>query len=272
MAQSDLNSCPSLDFKSEVADDQLLPTLTRHTRESRWKNLLSLYMQLMAHFEIKLAAPTAEFKIPLLNFIADKDTRAETEKATVQMNALVLGAYIHFPEGLAQFWKLTENQLSADMEDVGAHHLVSVQENTYTQYPFTKHSLFNLWYRHEQYYYLRFHYYERSKTPKEDINSRFHKLEAEIVRLEASYGKLQKDFEGQELYLAIAKVLEKCRAHGKDLGLKMEELECSWREEIGLLDHEKVKICEYEKVIEQNREEYSQLEAVNQISGSRKSK
>ncbi|KAJ7218320.1 hypothetical protein C8J57DRAFT_1254809 [Mycena rebaudengoi] len=286
-------------FQSEVADDQLLPTLTRHARESRWKNLLSLYMQLMAHFEIKLAAPTVEFKVPLLNLIADKDTGAETEKAIVQMNALVLGAYVHFPEGLAQFRKLTEedeNRLSADMEDVGAHHPVSVRENTYTQ--------------HEQYYYLRLHYYEQSKTLKEDINSNqdmlqdtqqelhllqadlskaltdkeqsalkleeayqqneedkkdFIKLEAEIVRLEANYGKLQKDFESQEeLYLATAKVLEKCRAHGKDLGLKMEELECSWREEIRLLDHEKVKTRDYEKIIEQNREEYSLLEAVNQ--------
>ncbi|KAJ7232112.1 hypothetical protein C8J57DRAFT_1250766 [Mycena rebaudengoi] len=98
-------------FQSEVVDDQLLPTLTRHARESRWKNLLSLYMQLMAHFEIKLDAPTVEFKVPLLNFIADKDTGAEPEKAI----------------------------------------------DTYTQ--------------HEQYYYLRFLYYEQSETLKEDINS-----------------------------------------------------------------------------------------------------
>jgi hypothetical protein len=65
-------------------------------------------MQLMAHFEIKVTAPTVEFKVPLLNLIGDKDTGAKTEKAIVQMNALVLGAYIHFPEGLAQFRKLTE--------------------------------------------------------------------------------------------------------------------------------------------------------------------
>ncbi|KAJ7280456.1 hypothetical protein C8J57DRAFT_1220924 [Mycena rebaudengoi] len=105
---------------------------------SIWFKLLSqfLYMQLMAHFEIKLAAPTVEFKVPLLNLIADKDTGAEPEKAIVQMNALVLGAYIYF-QGLAQFQKLTEedeNRLSADMEDVGAHHPVSVQEDTYTYY------------------------------------------------------------------------------------------------------------------------------------------
>jgi hypothetical protein len=60
-------------------------------------------MQLMAHFEIKLAAPTVEFKVPLLNLIANKDTGAEPKKAIVRMNALVLGAYIYFPEGLAQF-------------------------------------------------------------------------------------------------------------------------------------------------------------------------
>ncbi|KAJ7231188.1 hypothetical protein C8J57DRAFT_1251278 [Mycena rebaudengoi] len=117
-----------------------------------------LSKELMAHFEIKLAAPTVEFKVPLLNLIANKDTGAEPEKAIVQMNALVLGAYIYFPEGLAQFQKLTEedeNRLSADMEDVGAHHPVSVQEDT----------------MHEQYYYLHFHYYLQSETLKEDINS-----------------------------------------------------------------------------------------------------
>ncbi|KAJ7234100.1 hypothetical protein C8J57DRAFT_1249477 [Mycena rebaudengoi] len=70
-------------FQSEVVDDQLLPTLTRHARESRWQNLLSLYMQLMAHFEIKLAAPTMEFKVPLLNLIAHKDTGAEPKKAII---------------------------------------------------------------------------------------------------------------------------------------------------------------------------------------------
>ncbi|KAJ7220402.1 hypothetical protein C8J57DRAFT_1254234 [Mycena rebaudengoi] len=43
------------------------------------------------------------------------------------------------------------------MEDVGAHHGVSVQEDTYTQ--------------HKQYYYLCFHYYKQSETLKEDINS-----------------------------------------------------------------------------------------------------
>jgi hypothetical protein len=90
-------------FQSEVVDDQLLPTLTRHARESRWKNLLSLYMQLMAHFEIKLAAPTVEFKVPLLNLIADKDTGAETEKAIVQMNALVLGHMFIFQKGWHNF-------------------------------------------------------------------------------------------------------------------------------------------------------------------------
>ncbi|KAJ7226585.1 hypothetical protein C8J57DRAFT_1252519 [Mycena rebaudengoi] len=98
---------------------------------SIWFKLLSqfLYMQPMAHFEIKLAAPTVEFKVPLLNLIADKDTRAK---------------------------------------------------------------------RHEQYYYLHFHYYEQSKTLKEDINSsqdiwkrcisKMRKIKKDFIKLEAEMG------------------------------------------------------------------------------------
>jgi hypothetical protein len=86
------------------------------------------------------------------------------------------------------------------MEDVGTHHPVSVQENTYTQYvyPFTKHSLFNLWYRHEQYFYLHFHYYEQSKTLKEDIKSSQNMLQdtqQELHLLQADLSKALTDKE-----------------------------------------------------------------------------
>ncbi|KAJ7232115.1 hypothetical protein C8J57DRAFT_1250768 [Mycena rebaudengoi] len=170
------------------------------------------------------------------------------EKAIVQMNALVPGAYIHFLEGLAQLRKLTEedeNQLSADMEDVGAHHLVSVGGHLQS-------------YRHEQYYYLRFHYYKQSETLKEDINLSQNMLQdtqQELHLLQADLLKALTDKE--QSVLKLEEAYQQNEEDKKDF-IKLKA------EIIRLLDHKKVKTHDYGKIIEQNREEYSQLEAVNQ--------
>lgn len=120
---------------SPVPNDQLSLAKSRLARDGRWQNLTSLYQQLMFHFETCIATPTVNFKVPLLEFIADNDVGPHGQQAIVQMNALVLGVYVHL-NGLTTFRKLSEedeDQLITDTEDVGAHQSLSVKTITHTE-------------------------------------------------------------------------------------------------------------------------------------------
>jgi hypothetical protein len=122
-------------FVSPVAIDQLSLAKSRLARDGRWRNLTSLYQQLMLHFETHIATPTVNFKVPLLEFIADNDMGPHGQQAIVQMNALVLGVFVHL-NGLTTFRKLSEadeDQLSSDMVDVGAHQSVSINPTPHTE-------------------------------------------------------------------------------------------------------------------------------------------
>ncbi|KAJ7243690.1 hypothetical protein C8J57DRAFT_1243288 [Mycena rebaudengoi] len=171
------------------------------------------------------------------------------------MNVFVLGAYIHFPEGLAQFRKLTEeddNQLSADMEDVGAHHPVSVWENTYTHETLKEdiNSSQDMLQDTQQELHLLQADLSKALTDKEqsvlkleEVYQQNEEVKKDFIKLEAEI-KLLKDFESQgELYLALQqRFLKNNQTSGS----------------------QKSKDHDYKKIIEQNGEEYSQLEAVNQ--------
>ncbi|KAJ7185942.1 hypothetical protein C8R46DRAFT_1025867 [Mycena filopes] len=133
----------------------------------------------MHHFETSLAKPTVKFCVPDLELIANQDIDLPGLQAIVEMNALVLGVYTHFPNGLAQFRKLTEEDegvLEADMLQAGAGTPVSVSRPSYVD-------------ENEQYYYLRRHYF------------------LHVTRLEASLVDSKQQLEGTQETLTDTKEL-----------------------------------------------------------------
>ena len=98
----------------------------------------------MLHFETNLVQPTVNFCVPDLNRIANQDEDIHAMEAIVQMNALVLGVYTHFPEGLSDFRRLSEadeSTLESDMFKVGGGKQPSVSKRFYSTeytlcYPF----------------------------------------------------------------------------------------------------------------------------------------
>lgn len=166
----------------------------------------------MLHFETYIAQPTVDFCVPDLDGIASMDRAEDTIRAIVQMNALVLGVYTHFPEGLAQFRKLSEadeTTLEGDMLAIGAGVKASINKNTYTGYNLTNictqltDVVFFLYSRDEHYYYLRLNYFHRIEQLQKLTEELKNELEDTQVELnqarESSNGKdlLQADQESR---------------------------------------------------------------------------
>ncbi|KAJ7254163.1 hypothetical protein C8J57DRAFT_1236892 [Mycena rebaudengoi] len=282
--------------------------LTDATAESNWENLYdgSIWFKVLSNCgfvspvpndQLSLAksrlARDVNFKVPLLEFIADNDVGPHGQQAIVQMNALVLGVYVHL-NGLTTFRKLSEedeDQLSTDMEDVGAHQSVSVKTITHTE--------------EEHHYYRRLNFYQHTETLQQELvkaQDKFQEAQTDLAaaladqeqsgleldaehrlnevgrrelvaveeeiprtRLENDYDTLQNAHKLlDERYTVTARLLETSRVQGCDFILQVETLESNLAEKSMHLENEMIKVVDFEKIILQMKEEYSQLEKENQ--------
>ncbi|KAJ7247223.1 hypothetical protein C8J57DRAFT_1240938 [Mycena rebaudengoi] len=265
-----------IQFVSPVSNDQLSLATTRHARDRRWENLTSLYRQLMYHFETHIADSTVNFKVPLLGLIAERNMEATGQQAIVYMNALVLGAFVHL-QGVTTFRKLSEedeNRLSDDMMAVGSHQRASLNITTHTLETLQQKLI-------------------KAQNKLEDVQAELAAVtadqeqsgleidaehrsneegrkallarEEEIMRLENEYETLQDSHALlDEKFIATNRMLDTSRLHGRDLILQVERLESNLAEKSKGLENEMVKVVDYEKIISQMKQDYSQLEKENQ--------
>ncbi|KAJ7657522.1 hypothetical protein B0H17DRAFT_1145895 [Mycena rosella] len=176
------------DFETNIPANQLSLGRTKQSTAARWNNLTSLYCQIMVHFETTYASSVVQIGVPNLAKIANRDEDIMAKAAIVQMNALVLGVYVQFHDGLAQFRRLSEDdeeQLEADMLAIGAGKLASVNRGK-DVLPID-----------DQYYYLRWHYYEHITGLQDDIN----KLKTGLEESQEELGRIQAESYAHESQL-----------------------------------------------------------------------
>ncbi|KAJ7223782.1 hypothetical protein C8J57DRAFT_1253347 [Mycena rebaudengoi] len=227
--------------------------LTDPTAESNWENLYdgSIWFKVLSNCgfvspvpneQLSLAktrlARDVNFKVPLLEFIADNDVGPHGQQAIVQMNALVLGVYVHL-NGLTTFRKLSEedeDQLITDTEDVGAHQSLSHTE-TLQQELVKAQDKFQ-----EAQTDLAAALADQEQSGLElDAEHRLNEVgrrelvavEEEIprTRLENDYDTLQNTHKLlDERYTVTARLLETSRVQGRDFILQVETLESNLAE------------------------------------------
>ncbi|KAJ7612421.1 hypothetical protein B0H17DRAFT_1153364 [Mycena rosella] len=133
----------------------------------------------MVHFETTYASSVVQIGVPNLAKIANRDEDIMAKAAIVQMNALVLGVY---------FRRLSEDdekQLEADMLAIGAGKPASVNRGK-DVLPID-----------DQYYYLRWHYYEHITGLQDDIN----KLKTGLEESQEELGRIQAESYAHESQL-----------------------------------------------------------------------
>ncbi|KAJ7236994.1 hypothetical protein C8J57DRAFT_1247494 [Mycena rebaudengoi] len=147
--------------------------LTDPTAESNWENLYdgSIWFKVLSNCGFVSPVPNDQLSLAKSRLARDdNDVGPHGQQAIVQRNALVLGVYVHL-NGLTTFRKLSEedeDQLSTDMEDVGAHQSVLVKTITHTE--------------EEHHYYRRLHFYQHTET-----------LQQELVKAQDKFQEAQTD-------------------------------------------------------------------------------
>ncbi|KAJ7210613.1 hypothetical protein C8J57DRAFT_1257178 [Mycena rebaudengoi] len=201
------------------------------------------------------ADSTVNFKVPLLGLIAERNMEATGQQAIVYMNALVLGAFVHL-QGVTTFRKLSEedeNRLSDDMMAVGSHQRASLN--------ITTHSLETLQQK-----------LIKAQNKLEDVQAELAAVTADQeqsgLEIDAEH---RSNEEGRKALLAREEEIMRLENEYETLQDSHALLDEKFIATNRMLDtspkgleNEMVKVVDYEKIISQMKQDYSQLEKENQ--------